>query len=343
MQRSVFVLYVLLVIVGLIVPWLGIYPVYLMTLYSFAIFACAFNLLLGFGGMLSFGHAAYFGVGAYITSWLATAQHWGTVPAILAGMFAAMLAGLVIGMLAIRRSGIYFAMITLALGQLVYFVCLQAPFTGGENGIQGVPRGTLLGLVSLRPDLSMYYFVFGLLVLVFLGIRRIVSSPFGQVLKAIRENEPRAISLGYDVERYKLLVFVLSATLAGLGGSLKSLVLGFAALTDVMQGNSGEVILMTLVGGAGTFLGPVVGAGVVVTLQDVLSDKVGSWVSVIIGGVFVLCVLTFRKGIVGEYLAWRQRRSARTAQPRTPAASAAKSAPVVHVPAASTREGTQEA
>jgi branched-chain amino acid transport system permease protein len=322
MRRSVLIVYVLLVLAGLIAPLLGIYPVYLMTLYSFAIFACAFNLLLGFGGMLSFGHAAYFGVGAYITSWLVTAQQWGTVPAILAGMVTAMLAGLVIGGLAIRRSGIYLTMITLALGQLVYFVCLQAPFTGGENGIQGVPRGTLLGIVSLRPDLAMYYFVFAVLVAVFLGIRRIVSSPFGQVLKSIRENEPRAISLGYTVERYKLLVFVLSAGLAGLGGSLKALVLGFATLTDVMQGNSGEVILMTLLGGAGTFLGPVVGSGIVVTLQDVLSDRVGSWVTVIIGGIFVVCVLAFRKGVVGEILAFIDRRRV-----RRPAANAAAAPP----------------
>lgn len=320
MQRSVLIVYALLVLAGLAAPWFGIYPVYLMTLYSFAIFACAFNLLLGFGGMLSFGHAAYFGLGAYITSWLVTSQQWGTVPAILAGVVAAMLAGLVIGALAIRRSGIYLTMITLALGQLVYFVCLQAPFTGGENGIQGVPRGTLLGVVSLRPDLSMYYFVFAVLVAVFLGIRRIVSSPFGQVLKAIRENEPRAISLGYTVERYKLLVFVLSAALAGLGGSLKALVLGFATLTDVMQGNSGEVILMTLLGGAGTFLGPVVGSGVVVTLQDVLSDRVGSWVTVIIGGIFVVCVLAFRKGIVGEIQAFIDRRRARAPAVEAPAA-----------------------
>ena len=311
MQRSLLAFYVVLVLIGLVAPWLNIYPVYLMTLYAFAIFACAFNLLLGYGGMLSFGHAAYFGLGSYAVSWLVTAQHWNTVPAIVAAMVVAMVGGLVIGLLAIRRSGIYFAMITLALGQLVYFICLQAPLTGGENGIQGVPRGTLLGTISLRNDLVMYYFVFALLVAVFLGIRRIVSSPFGQVLKAIRENEPRAISLGYDVDRYKLLVFVLSATLAGLAGSLKALVLGFSTLTDVLQATSGEVILMTLLGGAGTFLGPVVGAGVVVTLQDVLSDRVGSWVTVIIGAIFVLCVLAFRKGIVGEYLAWRQRRVAR--------------------------------
>jgi branched-chain amino acid transport system permease protein len=322
MRRSVLILYILLVLAGVIAPWLDIYPVYLMTLYSFAIFACAFNLLLGFGGMLSFGHAAYFGVGAYLTSWLVTAQHWGTLPAILGGMLVAMLAGLVIGLLAIRRSGIYLTMITLALGQLVYFVCLQAPFTGGENGIQGVPRGTLLGVVSLRSDMAMYYFVFAVLVAVFLAIRRIVSSPFGQVLKAIRENEPRAISLGYTVERYKLLVFVLSAALAGLGGSLKALVLGFATLTDVMQGTSGEVILMTLLGGAGTFLGPVVGSGIVVTLQDMLSDRVGSWVTVIIGAIFVLCVLAFRKGVVGEIQAYIDRRRARAAGPEAAAVPA---------------------
>lgn len=311
MRRSVLILYVLLVLAGIAAPWFGIYPVYLMTLYSFAIFACAFNLLLGFGGMLSFGHAAYFGLGAYLTSWLVTSQQWGTIPAIVAGVATAMLGGLAIGLLAIRRSGIYLTMITLALGQLVYFVCLQAPFTGGENGIQGVPRGSVLGVLSLKSDLTMYYFVLAVLVAVFLGIRRIVSSPFGQVLKAIRENEPRAISLGYTVERYKLLVFVLSAALAGLGGSLKALSLGFATLTDVLQGTSGEVILMTLLGGAGTFLGPVVGAGVVVTLQDVLSDRVGSWVSVIIGGIFVVCVLAFRKGIVGEIQAFLDRRRAR--------------------------------
>ncbi|MFC5498694.1 branched-chain amino acid ABC transporter permease [Caenimonas terrae] len=313
MSRPLLALYAVLVLAGLVMPWLGVYPVYLMTLYSFAIFACAFNLLLGYGGMLSFGHAAYFGLGSYVTSWLVTGPHWGTLPAIAMGMLAALVAGLLIGLLAIRRSGIYFAMITLALGQLVYFVCLQAPFTGGENGIQGVPRGTLLGLVSLRNDMVMYYLVFGLLIAVFLAIRRIVSSPFGQVLKAIRENEPRAVSLGYDVDRYKLLVFALSAALAGLAGSLKALVLGFATLTDVLQATSGEVILMTLLGGAGTFLGPIVGAGIVVTLQDMLSDRVGSWVTVIIGAIFVVCVLAFRKGVVGELQAWLERRRARAA------------------------------
>ncbi len=302
------VFYSVLLALAIAAPWLNIYPVYLMTLYCFGIFACAFNLLLGFGGMLSFGHAAFFGTAAYVTGWLVTDQAWSTLSAILAGMFSAAALGLLFGVIAIRRSGIYFAMITMALAQLVYFVMLQAPFTGGENGLQGIPRGDLLGLISLKPDNNMYYFVLLILVAVFLGIKRIVASPFGQVLKAIRENEPRAISLGYDVNRYKLLVFVLSATLAGLGGALKALVLNFAALTDVLQSTSGEVILMTLVGGVGTFFGPLLGAGVVVTLQDVLSDRVGSWVTVIIGCIFVICVLSFRKGIVGEWLAFLQRR-----------------------------------
>jgi len=302
------VFYSVLLALAIAAPWLNIYPVYLMTLYCFGIFACAFNLLLGFGGMLSFGHAAFFGTAAYVTGWLVTDQAWSTLSAILAGMFSAAALGLLFGVIAIRRSGIYFAMINMALAQLVYFVMLQAPFTGGENGLQGIPRGDLLGLISLKPDNNMYYFVLLILVAVFLGIKRIVASPFGQVLKAIRENEPRAISLGYDVNRYKLLVFVLSATLAGLGGALKALVLNFAALTDVLQSTSGEVILMTLVGGVGTFFGPLLGAGVVVTLQDVLSDRVGSWVTVIIGCIFVICVLSFRKGIVGEWLAFLQRR-----------------------------------
>ena len=308
-MRPVNVFYAVLVLAGLLAPWLGVYPVYLMTLYCFAIFACAFNLLLGYGGMLSFGHAAYFGVSAYATGWLVTQHGWATLPALAAGVVASAVLGLVIGLIAIRRSGIYFAMITLALGQVVYFVCLQAPFTGGENGLQGVPRGSLLGL-PLTSDTAMYYFVFAVLVAVFLAIHRIVNSPFGQVLKAVRENEPRAISLGYKVDRYKLVVFVLSSSLAGLGGALKSLVLGFATLSDVLQATSGEVILMTLLGGAGTFFGPVLGAGVVITLQDTLSDRVGSWVTVIIGVIFVVCVMAFRKGIVGESLAFATRRAA---------------------------------
>jgi len=302
------VFYALVGAFALAVPALGIYPVFMMKLLCFAMFACAFNLLLGFGGLLSFGHAAYFGFAAYVTGWLVTAQHWGTVAGIGGGMVAAALLGLAIGSIAIRRQGIYFAMITLALAQLVYFVCLQAPFTGGENGLQSVPRGTLLGRVSLRPDLNMYYLVLAVFVAVFLFIRRVINSPFGQVLKAIRENEPRAVSLGYRVNRYKLVAFVLSATLAGLAGSLKALILSFATLSDVLPSTSGEVILMTLLGGTGTFFGPVVGAGIVITLQEYLSDAVGAWVAVIIGAIFVACVMSFRRGVVGEIQALFARR-----------------------------------
>ncbi len=289
------------------VPLSGIYPIYMMKLLCLAMFACAFNLLLGFSGMLSFGHAAFFGSAAYATAWLVTARGWGTVPGILAGMGVAAALGWVIGALAIRRQGIYLAMVTLALAQLVYFVCLQSPFTGGENGLQDVPRGSLLGALPLKSDIAMYYFVLAVFVAVFLLIRRVVHSPFGQVLKAIRDNEPRAISLGYDVDRYKLLAFVLSAGLSGLAGSLKGLVLGFVTLADVLQTNSGEVILMTLVGGAGTFFGPIIGAALVVTLQEYLSDLVGGWVTVIIGAVFVVCVLAFRRGIIGAVIGLRAR------------------------------------
>jgi branched-chain amino acid transport system permease protein len=276
------------------------------------LFACAFNLLLGFTKMLSFGHAAYFGSAAYVTGYLSASQGWGTLQAILAGIAAAMMLGLLIGALAVRRQGIYFAMITLALSQLVFFICLQAQFTGGENGLQGIPRGNLFGVIALASDRTMYYFVLGVFIAAFALIRRIVHSPFGQVLKAIGANEPRAVSLGYKVDRYKLLAFVLSASIAGLAGSLKALVLGFVTLTDVSQGNSGEVILMTLLGGSGTFLGPVVGANIVVALQEYLSDLVGAWVSVILGGIFVVCVMVFRRGIVGEiervFAAIRQRK-----------------------------------
>jgi branched-chain amino acid transport system permease protein len=294
------IFYALAAAFALAAPWLGIYPVFMMKLLCFAMFACAYNLLLGFGRMLSFGHAAFFGFAAYSTAWLITAHGWGAIPAILGGMAAAAILGFAFGGLAIRRHGIYFAMITLALGQLVYFVCLEAPFTGGENGLQGVPRGSLLGLLPLGSDRAMYYLVLGVFILVFLFIRRVVRSPFGQVLKAIRDNEPRAISLGYEINRYKLVAFVLSAMLAGLAGSMNALVLGFATLSDVQQSNSGEVILMTLLGGTGTFFGPVVGAAIVVTLQEYLSDLVGGWVTAIIGAIFVACVLAFRRGIVGE-------------------------------------------
>jgi branched-chain amino acid transport system permease protein len=301
--RTAGVFYTIAGLFALCVPLLGIYPVFMMKLLCFAMFACAYNLLLGFSGMLSFGHAAFFGSSAYATAWLATANGWSTVPAILAGVAASALVGLIVGIIAIRRRGIYFAMITLALAQLIYFVCLEAPFTGGENGLQGVPRGSLFGIVQLKSDVMMYYLVLAAFLAQFAFIQRVVQSPFGQVLKAIRENENRSISLGYDVNRYRLVAFVLSATVAGLAGSLKALVLGFVTLSDVQQANSGEVILMTLLGGSGTFFGPVIGAAVVVTLQEYLSDIVGGWVTVIIGAVFISCVLAFRRGIIGELAA----------------------------------------
>ena len=300
--------YIALLALALLAPMLGLYPVFVMKLLCFALFACAFNLLLGFTGLLSFGHAAFFGAAAYITGWFVKSQSWTPELAILAGSVGAGLIGLVVGAVAIRRQGIYFAMITLALAQMVYFVCLQAPFTGGEDGLQGVPRGSLFGMLPLESDTTMYYFVVSVFVLCFLLISRIVNSPFGQVLKMIRENEPRAISLGYQVDRYKLLAFVLSSALAGLAGSLKTLVMGFATLSDVHWSMSGEVILMTLLGGVGTFFGPVFGAGIVISLQNLLADKVGSWVTVIIGVIFVLCVLTFRRGVVGELHALLERR-----------------------------------
>ena len=300
--------YIALLILALLAPLLGLYPVFLMKLLCFAIFAAAFNLLLGFTGLLSFGHAAFFGSAAYVTGWFIKAQNFTPELGILAGVIAAGLIGLVVGMVAIRRQGIYFAMITMALAQIVYFIGLQAPFTGGEDGLQGVPRGALLGLLPLTSDTTMYYLVLAVFVACFLAISRIVHSPFGQVLKMIRENEPRAISLGYQVDRYKLLAFVLSAALAGLAGSLKTLIMGFATLSDVHWSMSGEVILMTLLGGVGTFFGPVMGAGIVISLQDTLADKVGSWVTVIIGVIFLLCVLAFRKGVVGELQAWLERR-----------------------------------
>ncbi|MCW2311141.1 branched-chain amino acid transport system permease protein [Rhodoferax antarcticus] len=300
--------YLVILVLLLAAPALGLYPVFVMKLLAFALFACAFNLLLGFTGLLSFGHAAFFGSAAYVTGWFIKEQNFTPELGILAGVIAAGLIGLVIGLVAIRRQGIYFAMITLALAQMVYFVCLQAPFTGGEDGLQGVPRGDLLGLISLKSTIVMYYFVVAVFVLSFMAIKRLVHSPFGQVLKMIRENEPRAISLGYQVNRYKLLAFVLSASLAGLAGSLKTLIMGFATLTDVHWSMSGEVILMTLLGGVGTFFGPALGAGIVISLQELLSDKVGSWVTVIIGVIFVLCVLLFRKGIVGELEAYLERR-----------------------------------
>jgi len=295
----------------LIAPFIGLYPVFMMKAMCFAIFACAFNLLLGFTGLLSFGHAAFMGSAAYATGWLVRNAGWGPELGLLAGLAVGAALGLVVGLIAIRRQGIYFAMITLAMAQMVYFVCLQAPFTGGEDGLQGVPRGKLFGLIPLGDDLTMYFVVLAVFAAVFLAIVRIVHSPYGQVLKAIRENEPRAVSLGYDVDRYKLLAFVLSTAIAGLAGSLKTLVLGFATLSDVHWSLSGEVVLMTLLGGMGTFAGPVTGAFTIIGLQNFLADRVGSWITVIIGAIFVVCVIAFRKGIVGELLAFQRRRQER--------------------------------
>jgi len=288
-------------------PFIGLYPVFLMKALCYVIFACAFNLLLGFTGLLSFGHAAYLGSAAYVTGWLVRSAGWSPEAGVLAGVVVGAALGLVVGLIAIRRQGIYFAMITLAMAQMIYFVCLQVPFTGGEDGLQGVPRGKLFGLIDLSSDLAMYFVVLAVFAAVFLFIIRIVHSPYGQVLKAIRENEPRAISLGYDVNRYKLLAYVLSTALAGLAGSLKTLVLGFATLSDAHWSLSGEVVLMTLLGGMGTFAGPVLGPFTIIGLQDYLADRVGSWVTVIIGATFVVCVVAFRRGIVGELLAFQQK------------------------------------
>ncbi len=289
-----------------VAPFLGLYPVFLMQALCFALFACAFNLLIGFGGLLSFGHAMFLGSAGYVSAY--AAKHWGVTPeiAILLGTAAAMLLGIVTGALAIRRQGIYFAMITLALAQMIFFFCLQAPFTGGEDGIQAVPRGRLFGLIDLGQPLAMYYTVLAVFVAGFLLIYRTIHSPFGQVLQAIRENEPRAVSLGYDAERYKLLAFVLSATLAGLAGATKAIVFQLASLTDVHWTMSGEVVLMTLLGGMGTIFGPVVGAFVIIGLQNYLAGF-GEWVTVITGVIFVVCVLAFRRGIVGEIAAWARR------------------------------------
>jgi branched-chain amino acid transport system permease protein len=283
----------------LVVSPFFLFPPYLMKVLCFALFACAFNLLIGYVGLLSFGHAAYFGMGGYIAGY--TAKAWGMPPelaVILGGLVGAAL-GLPFGWLAIRRSGIYFAMITLALAQMVYFFCLQVPFTGGEDGIQAIPRGVLFGTIPLSSDLTMYWLVAGIFLAGFLFIHRIIHSPFGQVMKAIRENEPRAISLGYRTDDYKLVAFVLSAGLAGVAGGAKSIVFGIATLTDVHWSMSGEVVLMTLVGGLGTIFGPVVGAAVIITMQNYLAEF-GAWVTVIQGGIFIACVLAFRRGIVGE-------------------------------------------
>lgn len=265
----------------------------------FALFASAFNLLLGYTGLLSFGHAAFFGSAAYITGYAVKAFGFSPLLGILTGAAVATLLGVVIGSLAIRRQGIYFAMVTLAFAQMIYFLALQLPFTGGEDGIQAIPRGNLFGFIDLSNSLNLYYVVLAIFALGFALIYRIIHSPFGQILKAIRENEARAISLGYRVDRYKLLAFVLSAGLAGLAGSTKALVFRLATLTDVHWQTSGEVVLMTLLGGMGTTLGPTVGAFIIVILQNYLASF-GSWVTVVTGTIFVICVLLFRRGVVGE-------------------------------------------
>jgi len=276
-----------------------VYPVFLMKVMCFALFACAFNLLLGFGGLLSFGHAMFFGTSGYAAAH--AAKVWGLTPelSVLFATVCATVLAWVVGLLAIRRQGIYFAMITLALSQMVFFVYLQTPFTGGEDGIQGVPHGYLFGFIDLNNEAAMYIFVMAIFLLGFGLVWRIVHSPFGQVLKAIRENEQRALSLGYDTDRFKLIAFILSGTVAGMAGGTKALVFQLASLTDVHWTMSGEVVLMTLVGGLGTLFGPVVGAAVIVTMQNYLA-QLGSWVTVVQGLVFVVCVMLFRKGLVGE-------------------------------------------
>ena len=276
-----------------------VYPVFLMKVMCFALFACAFNLLIGFGGLLSFGHAMFMGSAAYASAH--AAKVWGFTPelAILFGTCCAVLLGVVVGALAIRRQGIYFAMITLALAQMVFFFSLQAKFTGGEDGIQAVPRGHLFGAIDLSNNMAMYAVVFVIFMAGFLLIWRVVHSPFGQVLQAIRENEARATSLGYDTDRYKHLAFVLSAGLAGLAGATKAIVFQLASLTDVHWSMSGEVVLMTLLGGMGTLFGPVVGAAIIVSMQNYLA-QLGAWVTITQGVIFVICVLAFRRGVVGE-------------------------------------------
>jgi branched-chain amino acid transport system permease protein len=276
-----------------------VYPVFLMKALCFALFACAFNLLIGYVGLLSFGHATFLGSAGYITAHAAKVWGWGPATAILAGAVAAAVLGLAVGVLAIRRQGIYFAMTTLALAQMIYFFCLQAPFTHGEDGIQAVPRGRLFGLLDLNHTLTLYFVVLAVFLAGFLIIYRAIHSPFGQVLKAIRENEPRAISLGYKADQYKLIAFLVSTLLAGVAGGTKALVFQLASLTDVHWTMSGEVVLMTLLGGLGTVFGPVVGAFIVITLENYLA-QLGAWVTVVQGAIFVVCVLTFRRGVVGE-------------------------------------------
>lgn len=292
---------VLLIAIALVLPTF-MYPVFLMKVLCFGLFAAAFNLMLGFVGMLSFGHAAFLATGGYVTGYLMINAGLTPEIGILCGTAAAAILGYAFGKLSVKREGIYFAMVTLALAQLVFFLFLQAPFTEGENGLQGIPRGFLFGIVDLSNSNAMYYFVLAIFLLGFWLIHRTIHSPFGQVLKAIRENEARAISLGYDVKRYKLIAFVLSATLSGLAGATKSLVFQLESLTDAHWHMSGEVVLMTLVGGMGTIFGPLVGAGVIVGIENLFSGgELGNYIHIIMGVIFVVCVLMFRSGIVGEF------------------------------------------
>lgn len=300
--RHQWVAFALMVVLLALAPFV-VYPVFMMKVMCFALFACAFNLLLGFGGLLSFGHAMFLGTAGYVSAH--AAKVWGLNPewCVLLGTSTSCILALLVGMLAIRRQGIYFAMITLALAQMIFFFSLQAPFTGGEDGIQGVPRGQLFGFIDLNQPMNMYMFVMAIFLAGFLLIWRVVHSPFGQILKAIREHQDRATSLGYDTDTFKLVAFVISGTLAGTAGATKSLVFQLASLTDVHWSMSGEVVLMTLVGGMGTLFGPVVGAAVIVTMQNYLA-QLGAWVTVVQGVVFVVCVLAFRRGVVGEIAHW---------------------------------------
>src|SRR5580692_9458657 len=297
-SRPQFIAFLIMLALIVISPFV-LYPVFLMRVLCAALFACAFNLMLGYVGLLSFGHAAYFGMGSYVTAW--TMKHWHLDAFFamgLGGLTGAAL-GLALGYLAIKRSGIYFAMITLALAQMVYFFCLEAPFTGGEDGIQQVPRGYFLGVLNLNDDMTMYWVVAAVFIAGFLLIHRIIHSPFGQVLKAIRENEPRATSLGYRTDDYKLIAFILSCMLSGVAGGTKAIVFGIATLTDVHYSTSGEVVLMTLLGGLGTVFGPVMGAVLVTAMENYLA-QFGQWVTVTQGLIFVVCVLAFRRGVIGE-------------------------------------------
>ncbi|MBV8393520.1 MAG: branched-chain amino acid ABC transporter permease [Alphaproteobacteria bacterium] len=303
MNRSNVIVGAVLIVLALVAPLL-VYPVFLMQALCFALFSCAFNLLLGYAGLMSFGHAMFFGMGAYFFGHVVKALGLPPELGLVAGVGGAALLGLITGALAIRRQGIYFAMITLAFAQMVYFLCVQMPFTGGEDGLQGIPRRALLGgLITIENDRSLYYVVLAIFLFGFGTIYRVIHSPFGQVLKAIRDNEQRALSLGYEADRYKLLAFVLSAALAGLAGATKAMVLQFATLTDVSAGMSGEVVLMALVGGLGTIFGPVLGAFIIVAMQNYLAFT-GEFVLVIQGAIFVVIVMAFRKGLVGEFTEW---------------------------------------